>query len=118
MPFASEAYGFGPRLRGVGHAVTSLEPNVPGAITMIAEASADPITGIFFYTNQATAPIGEALKDDGLGADQLAGDGLWTARKVMTLPAGLHQFDFIPFKVNPLLVGDVQPRFRVHEVQP
>ena len=55
------------------------------------------------------------MRDNGLGADQLAGDGLWTAEQTLSLPTGWHLFDFVPFSQNPLTVGDAYPRFRIHD---
>ena len=123
-PFVSESDAFGPRLRGVGFGPCSVLPaGTGGTVTMFARElnKIDEITA--YYGGGASPAI---FTDDGTGADQIAGDGLWTAEVVLppVLPEGLHVIDFVPaveFNTGtqggappPLNEGDAYPRLRVH----
>lgn len=116
FPFASESFGTPiPRVRGVGLLEATIAAG-GGPITFGARVEDPRVSTIFLY--YGGVDLGANLNDSGVGADQLAGDGLWTS--AFTVPMGVlapgqHVFDFVAFAPAPGgPFSDAHPRLRVH----
>ena len=115
FPFAAESYSPPPPvlLGGTGFSTSSVVPSEGGSVTLIArQANDDPIDAIHVFLLGILMPA--QMNDDGLGADQLAGDGLWTGSLTLPpmVPASLL-FEFVPQR-NGVGFGDAYPRLRIH----
>ena len=111
-PFVSESYGPVSFIAGSGILASSAAPGLDGIVTVVTRVT-DPNVGAI-WTWLAGVDQGSGMNDDGVGADQIAGDGLWTLDvAVPAPPAGRYIFEFLG--ASGFGLTDVAPRLRVHQ---
>lgn len=85
-----------------------------GTIDVVARVTDPGITTL--YTFIGGINLGTGMNDLGLGADQLAGDGLWTTSVTVppNPPTGRYVIDHIAIDTN-VSISDAFPRLRIHQ---
>ena len=114
FPFVSEAFGVGPFIAGSGILSGSVTQAGGGTLSIVARVL-DPSVSVI-GTALAGVDLGSGMNDQGLGADQIAGDGLWTSSLTIppNSPAGRYVIEHIATD-GAARISDAYPRMRTHQ---
>jgi hypothetical protein len=117
IPYASENDTYGPPVKLAATGFTPDGLAATGQVTLFARAipgeAPDAVTA---WAGGNILTLG--MNDSGTGADQIAGDGLWTATANVPFPTdfdGRIVIEFVAYRAAPEGFSDAYPRLRSHQ---